>query len=113
MGKKSLVKGKRIEYEVRDVLREILAPTKANVFRIAASGAAEGDTGDLKVEFSSKTLFFEVKGRKSPFKQIQEWLSQTGCLAFRADRQKPIFIFTPEALRELVEAILHEGKRGT
>ena len=66
MGKPSRDKGKRLEYSLRDHLRE--AGYKAD--RVPMSGAAQGFKGDIKFSKDGKTYLAELKGRKDEYKRI-------------------------------------------
>lgn len=68
-GRYSRNKGKRIEYEVRDLFRA----EGFTADRVPSSGAAQGFKGDIRVISSSgQTYLVEVKGRKCEFKSIYE-----------------------------------------
>lgn len=70
MGKFSRRKGNRVEYLVRDAMRE----HGFQVDRIPASGAAQGFKGDLRARHQDKEYTVEVKARKDEFNHLYEIL---------------------------------------
>lgn len=74
-GLKSIRKGKKVEYEVRDMIRA--AGYTAD--RVPASGASQGFKGDLHIKLpNGKIIMVEVKARKAGFKRLYEALKYLG-----------------------------------
>lgn len=67
-GRMSRNKGKRNEYEVRDLLRALGFIAD----RVPSSGAAQGFKGDIRFSLKERTWIMEVKARKATFKSIYE-----------------------------------------
>lgn len=74
MGKMSRNKGKRGEYEVRDILRDL----GWSAHRVPMSGAAQGFKHDVIAEKDTKKLSFEVKLRKASFSKLYVLLDTLG-----------------------------------
>ncbi|MEM2566939.1 MAG: hypothetical protein QXH20_00485 [Candidatus Bathyarchaeia archaeon] len=89
-------KGKRVEYQIRDMLRKW-----GECHRVPCSGNARGFKGDLHLYIHNKEYRVEVKARKQGFKQIQEWLANASLLIIKLDRQEPIVILRLSTLEEL------------
>ena len=90
-------KGKRVEYQIRDMLRKF-----GECHRVPCSGRAEGFKGDLRLYISNKEYRVEVKARKQGFKQIQAWLEHADLLVIKIDRQEPIVVLRLSTLEGLL-----------
>lgn len=69
-GKFSRDKGRRVEYEIRDLLNSWGFKT----VRVPLSGASQGFKGDLEVDMGFHKLHGEVKARKDQFDSIYAFL---------------------------------------
>ena len=95
MGKRSVRKGKRIEYQVRNAFREM----GFKCFRVPVSGNSEGFSGDLVLEGAFRV---EVKARKSGFSRLYRWLEDREVLVIKADRKPPLVVMSIETLKKLL-----------
>lgn len=100
MGKRSLRKGKRVEYQIRDLLRA-LGPCE----RVPCSGNAQAFKGDLIFSAGDKELRIDVKARAQGFKQLYTWLSKEkiDLLILKADRQKPLVVLPFDLFCQLIK----------
>ena len=95
MGKRSVRKGKRVEYQVRNAFREM----GLECFRVPSSGNAEGFEGDLILEGIFRV---EVKARKNGFSKLYRWLEDREVLVIKADRKPPLVVMSIETLKKLL-----------
>ena len=100
MGKKSLRKGKRVEYLVRDRFRELGLECK----RVPCSGNSKAVKGDLLLSLNGKTLRVEVKARKkNGLKKLYDWLGGNDLLVVKIDRKEPLAVIPFSLLRCLLQ----------
>jgi len=99
-GKKSQRKGKRVEYYIRDLLRQI-----GTCERVPCSGNSRAFKGDLVLSIDGKELIIEVKARKN-FKTLYSWLEPTkkskpDLLLLKANYRVPLVVMTIETFFQL------------
>ena len=103
MGKRSIRKGKRIEYLVRDRFRELGFECE----RVPCSGNSKAVKGDLLLSLNGRTLKVEVKARKkNGLKKLYDWLEGSDLLVVKIDRKEPLAVIPFSLLRYL----LHGGE---
>ena len=95
MGKRSIRKGKRVEYLVRDAFREL----GFECYRVPSSGNSQGFKGDLVLEGLFRV---EVKARRDGFKTLYGWLENSEILVIKADRKPPLVVMSFETLKNLL-----------
>ncbi|MEM5854357.1 MAG: hypothetical protein QW228_08385 [Candidatus Aenigmatarchaeota archaeon] len=95
--KNSLRKGKRVEYQIRDLLRK-LGPCE----RVPCSGNARAFKGDLVLFLKDRELHIEVKARAQGFKQFYAWLEKVDLLIVKADRKDPLIVLPFKLFEELL-----------
>ncbi|MEM4620316.1 MAG: hypothetical protein QW607_08885 [Desulfurococcaceae archaeon] len=99
-GKKSQRKGKRVEYYIRDLLRQI-----GFCERVPCSGNSRAFKGDLILRVNERELKIEVKARKD-FKTLYSWLEPTkktkpDLLLLKANHKVPLVVMTIETFLQL------------
>jgi len=78
-------KGKRVEYLIRDLLRQI-----GECERVPCSGNARAFKGDLILSINGQTFKIEVKARKKF--PASEWFKNADLLIVKPDRKAPIVL---------------------
>ncbi|MEM4958333.1 MAG: hypothetical protein QXX12_00485 [Nanopusillaceae archaeon] len=96
--KNVLKKGKRVEYQIRDLLRA-LGPCE----RVPCSGNARAFKGDLIFFFKDKEFRIEVKARAQGFKQLYTWLEKADLLIVKANYKEPLIIIPFKLFEELLK----------
>ena len=100
MGEKSLRKGKRIEYLVRDRFRELGLECE----RVPCSGNSRCVKGDLLLSLDGRTLKVEVKARKkNGLKKLYDWFEGNDLLVVKIDRKEPLVVLPMSLLGELIK----------
>jgi len=106
MGKRSLRKGKRFEYQVRNEFRK----ARFDCVRVPCSGNSEAFRGDLLLRTGNRNLRVEVKARKNGLKTLYEWKGENDILVVKEDRKEPLAIISLSFLLELLGKSCNHGK---
>jgi len=101
MGRKEHRKGRRVEYQVRDMFRELGLKCE----RVPCSGNSKAVKGDLLLE----GFRVEVKARKRGFSFLYRSLRGNDLLVVKADRMEPLLIIPLSRLKKVLERFSHEG----
>lgn len=99
-------KGKRLEYKVRDMFREL-----GEAERVPVSGIGRLLKGDVVWKWRGEEWKIEVKGRKhgAGFRLLEKWLGSKDILVLVENRKEPLIVIPWDKFKKLVSEGLKNG----